>query len=146
MVSLALSSVLALRTRRRRPFLILPGALIGFAAFGSFLLADSAAVYVAMVAFGFAAWFYLPVLVTIPMELYPNDPVRVSMIFSTLIAGTGIASFVAPLTVGAIFDLTGSYVPGLAIFAVLSWSLLNSGLLLPETGARKADALDPLST
>ena len=76
--SLVVASLLSLRVRRRRPFLIVPGILAGFAGFGSFLLADSAAVYVAVVALGFTSWFYLPVLLTIPMELPGADRNRVA--------------------------------------------------------------------
>ena len=55
-VSLVAASLLALRVRRRRPFLIVPGVLAGFAGFGSFLLADSAGVYVALLALGFGEY------------------------------------------------------------------------------------------
>ena len=134
LVSLVLASLLATRVHRRRPFLIMPGILAGFAGLGAFLLADSAAVYIAVVALGFACWFYLPVLVTIPMELYPTDPDRVSVIFAIFMTVSGIATFLAPLTVGAIADVTGSFVPGLTLFAILAWSLAIAGFLLPETG------------
>lgn len=137
---MVLASLLAMRVRRRRPFLIIPGILIGFAGFGTFLLADSVAVYIAVVALGLASWFYLPVLVTIPMELYPTDPNRVSMIFATLVTIGGVATFLAPLTVGAIADLSGSFLPGLALFATLAWSLGIIGFLLPETGTTASEA------
>ena len=139
LVSLVFASLLAIRVHRRRPFLLIPGILAGFAGLGAFLLADSAAVYVAVVALGFACWFYVPVLMTIPMELYPTDPKRVSLIFATLMTTAGIANFLAPLTVGAITDVTGSFVPGLALFAVLAWSLGVAGFLLPETGTTASE-------
>ena len=138
-VSLVLASLLALRVRRRRPFLIIPGILAGFAGLGAFLLADSVAVYIAVVGLGFACWFYMPVLMTIPMELYPTDPRRVSVIFATLMTTAGIASFLAPLTVGALTDVTGSFVPGLTLFAILAWSLGIAGFLLPETGTAASE-------
>lgn len=133
-VSLMLASLLALRVRRRRPFLIVPGILAGFAGFGSFLLADSVAVYVAVVALGFTSWFYLPVLMTIPMELPEANPNRVSFTFATILTVGSVFTFLSPLTVGALTDLLGSYLPGLALFSVLAWSLGISGVLLPETG------------
>ena len=142
-VSLVLAIFLSMRVRRRRPFLIVPGILVGFAGFGSFLLADTLAVYLALVALGFACWFYLPVLMTIPMELPGTDPHRVSVMLATLVALGGLATFVGPLTVGAIRDLTGSYLPGLALFAALAWSLGIGGFLLPETGAAGAEGESP---
>ena len=141
-VSLVLASLLAMRVRRRRPFLIIPGILVGFAGFGAFLLADSGAVYIAVVALGLASWFYLPVLVTIPMELYPADPGRVSLIFATLVTIGGVAAFIAPPTVGALADATGSFLPGLALFTILAWSLGVAGFLLPETGTAAREAAE----
>ena len=142
LISLLLASVLATRVRRRRPFLVIPGILTGFAGLGAFVLADSVAIYAIVVALGFACWFYLPALVTIPMELFPNDPRRVSIIFATLMSIGGIVSFIAPLTVGAITDVTGSFLPGLTIFAVLAWSLGIAGFLLPETGAMGTETME----
>ena len=141
-VSLVAASLLATRVHRRRPFLIIPGILAGFAGLGAFLLADSVAVYVAVVALGFACWFYVPVLMTIPMELYPTDPRRVAVVFATLMTSAGIANFIAPLSVGAITDVTGSFVPGLTLFAILAWSLAIAGFLLPETGTTAGGTTD----
>ena len=132
--SLTLASLLSLRVRQRRPFIIVPGILTGFAGLGSFLLADSVAVYVALVALGFTSWFYLPVLMTIPMELPGANPNRVSVTFAIIMTVGSIFTFLSPLTVGALTDLLGSYLPGLALFSVLAWSLGVSGVLLPETG------------
>lgn len=134
-ISLLAATVLGVRFARRRPFLIIPGILIGFSGFGSFLLTDSIMLYVAIVALGFSTWFYLPGLMTIPMDLYPDDPTRIALIFGTLMAFGGIVSFVVPWVVGVMADITGSFLPGLFIFTILSWSLLVSGLLLPETGS-----------
>jgi cyanate permease len=135
--ALVMASILSLRLFRRRPFLIAPGILIGFAGLGTFLVGDGIALYVVLVALGFASWFYLPVLMTIPMELYPDDPRRVSLTFASLMSIGGLANFVAVPIAGALFDSTGSLVPGLTVFAVMSWSLAISGWLLPETGTAR---------
>ena len=133
-ISLVSASLLVLRVRRRRPLLVIPGVVAGFAGFGSFLLADTVFVYVAVLALGFACWFYLPILLTIPMELPGADANRVALTFGALMSVGGIFSFVSPLTVGITTDLLGSYLPGLTLFSILSWSLAISGNLLPETG------------
>ena len=132
-VALVLASLLTARTRKRRPFLIIPGIVTGFAGVAVLLLPDSVALYIALAFLGFACWFYLPALLTIPMDMYPNDPRRVSLISATLLSIGGIASSVAPPTVGAIADLTGSLVPGLAACAVLGWTLAIAGVLMPPT-------------
>ena len=133
-VSLVSASLLVLRVPRRRPFLIVPGVLAGFAGFGSFLLADSVAVYVAVVALGFTSWFYLPVLLTIPMELHGADPNKASVMFASILTIGGIFTFISPFAVGVTTDLLGTHLPGFALFSVLAWSLGVSGVLLPETG------------
>lgn len=139
-LALILASLLASRTHRRRPYLIIPGILIGFAGLGSFLLADSIAVYAAVAVLGFACWFYLPALLTIPMDLFPSDPSRVSIIFASILTMGGVVGFVGPLAVGAITDLTGSFLPGLALAAIVAWSLGIGGFLLPETGTAPSRA------
>ena len=136
--TLVLASFLAMRAGRRRPFLVLPGALAGFAGLGSILLAGTPGVYVAVVALGFVSWFYLPALLTIPMELPGATETQAAVMLGTLLSVGSIFTFAAPLVVGISTDYLGTYIPGLALFAVLSWSLLVSGLLLPETGRTKA--------
>ena len=86
-----------------------------------------------MVALGFVIWFYLPVLFTMAMELHPDNPSRAATIFSVLLGLGGISAFIGPPAVGAVADLTGSFVPGIVIFSITAWSLLLSGILLPET-------------
>ena len=133
LVALVLASLFTARTRKRRPFLIIPGILAGFAGFTVLVLPDSVALYIAVAILGFVLWFYLPALLTIPMDMYPNDPRRVSLISATLMSIGGIASSIAPPTIGVIADLTGSLVPGLAACAVLAWSLAIAGVLMPST-------------
>ena len=133
LVALVLATLLTMQTRKRRPFLIIPGILAGFAGFTVLVLPDSAALYIAVAILGFACWFYIPALFTIPMEMYPNDPYRVSLIYATIPMIGGIFTSVAPPTVGAIADLTGSLVPGLAVCAVLGWALAIAGVFMPTT-------------
>lgn len=133
--SLLLASALSLRVSRRRPFFMVPGTMVGFAGVATFLLADTDAVYIAVIALGFTSWFYLPVLMTVPMELPGLDPSQVSMTIAMIMTVGGLFTFLSPLTVAALTDLSGSYLPGLALFSVLAWSLGLSGFLLPETGA-----------
>ena len=141
-VSLVLASLLTLRVRQRRPFLIFPGLLAGFAGLGSFLLADTAGVYIALIVLGFVSWFYLPALLTMPMELPEIDETQVAVIFGMLMSVGSIFTFLAPLVVGVSTDLLDTYIPGLALFSVLAWSLAIAGFLLPETGAMRQNRAD----
>jgi len=140
-LSLIASSILVLRVRKRRPFLIVPGIVAGFAGIGSILLYDNL-MMVALIALGFACWFYVPVLITIPMQLHASHPERVPIIMGVMISVGSFFSFMSPITVGMSADLLGSYVPGLFLFSILAWSLAICGMLLPETGSSK-DQLIP---
>lgn len=133
-VALVLASFLSTKTTQRKLFLIVPGVLIGLSGLTAVLMTNSVVIYISLATLGFAAWFYIPALMTIPMELYSKDPQRVSLIFATLMSIGGIVSFVASPTVGAIADLSGSLVYGISVFAVMAWSLAIAGILLPETG------------
>ena len=132
-LSLLLASFIASRTRLRRPFLIVPGILAGFAGIATVSTSNLWILYIDMVALGFVIWFYLPVLFTMAMELHPDNPSRAATIFSVLLGLGGISAFIGPPAVGAVADLTGSFVPGIVIFSITAWSLLLSGILLPET-------------
>ena len=132
-VSVVTAGLLAMRVRRRRPFLIVPGIMSGFAGFGSVLLAGTAVVYPALAALGFVSWFYLPILLTIPMVLPGTSPERASLTLAIILTLGGFLSFLAPITVGATTDLLGTYLPGFALFSVLAWGLAVAGALLPET-------------
>ena len=68
------------------------------------------------------------------MELYSDDPNRVAVILAILMAIGGFIGFAAPLIVGVLADITGSFVPSLTILAIGSWSLLVAGIKLPEPG------------
>ena len=136
--ALLLAGVLSMRITRRRLFLIIPGVVGGLAGFATFLLPGSGLVYPALLLLGFGAWFYLPLLFTIPMELPDAVPEQVSIVLATIGTLGGFLSFVAPLMVGAMTDELGTYIPGFAIFAVLSWSLVVAGVMLPETGRSRA--------
>ena len=133
--------LLSMRVQRRRPFLLIPGIMVGFAGFGSFLLADSSFVYVPLLLLGVASWLYLPILFTIPMELPRMPPEQVSLMWAAIMTVGGTLGFVSPLAVGALTDLTGSYLPGFSLFAVLAWSLAVAGFLLPEPRARLLGAI-----
>ncbi|MEE8442118.1 MAG: MFS transporter [Dehalococcoidia bacterium] len=135
-ITVLLAGVLSMRVRRRRPFLIVPGVIVGFGGFGCFLLAGSPLIYPALILLGFGSWFYLPVLLTIPMELPDVEPGHVSVVWAAIMSFGGIMSFVSPLMVGALTDSLGTYLPGFVIFAVLAGSLALAGFLMPETGVR----------
>jgi MFS family permease len=128
--------ILSLRIGRRKPFLIIPGIFLGLSAMGAVLFNNPVVIYVSIAFFGLFSNIQSPVLFTIPMEI-PNIPPRKgSIIVSVMQSGGNFGNFIAPLIVGYLADITGSYLPGFIICAVLSLGLLVAGLMMPETGPK----------
>jgi cyanate permease len=137
-IGLVLATLLTAATRKRRPFIITAGSVIGFAGLAAILVGNLTALYVIVAVLGVMCWLYLPALLTIPMELYRNDPDRVTMVLGVLLTSSSVIGAFAPAVAGAIADLTGSLIPGILIFVVVSWGLAIAGILLPETGIKRA--------
>jgi len=128
--------ILPMRMGRRRPFIILAGATVGLCAVTAVLFNNMAIIVISVALFGIMGNIQNPSLFTIPMEL-PNMSIRSGVIvISVMQSGGNLGNFIAPLIVGYIADITGSYLPGFFICAALSLSLLAAGLLLPETGPK----------
>jgi cyanate permease len=120
----------------RRPFIIGAGVVMGFAGFGMFLAPSPAYITVASVALGVALFTYVAPLFTIPMELPGMTSRHVSLMMGTVFSFAYLFSSLSPVVVGALHDYTGSFLPGLSIWAAFSWVLALGGLLLPETGPK----------
>lgn len=124
---------LPLKVESRRLFFIVPGALAGVGALGSFLIGNTALSYASVIVLGLGAWLYVPTLQTLPMELPGMTPQRVAIAWGWITTASGIGTFIAPLGVGAMRDATGSFVPGFLLFTGLGWFLFVAGFFLPET-------------
>jgi nitrate/nitrite transporter NarK len=126
--------ILPLRFHHRRPFLIVPGMFLGVFAMIAVFVNNIAVIYISIACYGILNAIYGPTLFTIPFEIYKDSPHTAAFVaFMVQIAGN-IGNFIAPLMVGYLTDLTGSYLPGFVISACLSLFMLLAGLLLPETG------------
>jgi cyanate permease len=66
------------------------------------------------------------------MQMAGMTPEKVAVVWGSLLTFSGFAMFVAPILVGVLRDVTGSFFPGLAICATASWALLIAGFLLPS--------------
>ena len=133
--SVLLAGFLAFRIPNRRLFLLIPGLLVVMGGLGSFLLADGPLLYAALLVLGFASWFYLPVLFTIPLELPEASETRVALTYGMIMTISSFLAFLSPLFVGTSTDILGSYTVGFAVLALLALTLLAGGIVLPETGS-----------
>ena len=121
----------ALRVTSARTLFIGSGVLAVAGGLGAFLLPSPAWIYPAVVILGIGSWLYVPTLLTLPMQMAGMTPEKVAVVWGSLLTFSGFAMFVAPILVGVLRDVTGSFFPGLAICAAASWALLISGFLLP---------------
>jgi cyanate permease len=133
-VASIVGGLLPLRFKRRRPFLIVPGMLLGLFAMIAVLFNNVAIIFISIACYGLLNSIYGPTLFTIPFEIYKDSPGTASLVAFTVQIGGNIGNFIAPLLVGYLTDITGSFLPGFAISASLSLFMLLAGLLLPETG------------
>jgi len=125
--------ILPLRFRRRRPFLIVPGLFLGLFAMVAVLFNNLVVIYVSIACYGILNNLYGPTLFTIPFEIYKGSPSTAALVAFTVQIAGNTGNFIAPLLVGYLTDITGSYLPGFVISASLSLFMLVAGLLLPET-------------
>ncbi|MDP7588007.1 MAG: MFS transporter [SAR202 cluster bacterium] len=140
--------VVALRVASPRALFAASGLLAGMGGLGAFLLPGQALIYPAVVIMGIGSWVYVPKLLTLPMQMPGMTPERVAVVWGSLLTFSGFAMFVSPIFVGGLRDISGSFIPGLAIAAAASWALLVAGILLPknvtDSPARSPQAPSPL--
>lgn len=124
---------LPLRFASKKPFFIIPGILLVLGGLGSFLMAGTPGIFIAVLLLGIGTWSYTPTLLSLPMELPGMTQDKVAVVWGTFVTVSGIGMFVSPITVGAIRDITGGYLPGFIIFAVGACFLVIAGVVLPKT-------------
>ena len=136
MLSVIIGGYLTVRLQVTRPFFILPGILAGMGSFGAFLLTDALAIQMAVVLLGIGTWVYQPILLTLPMQLPWMTPRKITVVWGASLTIAGFGMFLSPIIVGASRDLLGSFIPGFTVWALLAWSLVLTGVLLPGRAHR----------
>lgn len=135
-VACIVGGIIPMRTGRRKPFLIIPGVFMGLSAMSALLCNNPVSIFLTVACFGVFSNLQTPTLFTIPMELQ-NASLRTGvLIISVMQCGGSLGNFIGPLIVGYLADMTGSYLPGFIVCAVISLTLLAAALLLPETGPK----------
>ncbi len=128
--------ILPMRLGLRKPMIVASGCVVSLAALGCFMFNNPVIIYTALTIYGIFGVIYTPAVFTIAMELPGMTPQTGSLVLAVALGAGNIGSFIGPLIVGYMADLTGSYLPGFLICCALSSSLLIGGLLLPETGPK----------
>ena len=132
----------ALRIRSPKVLFATSGVMAGLGGLGAFLFTEPQLIYPAVIVMGMGSWLYVPTLLTLPMQMNSMTPEKVAVVWGSFLTFSGFAMFMAPIFVGALRDVSGSFFPGLTIAALASWALLMAGLLMPrnvtESPARAA--------
>ncbi len=144
-VGVLVGGILPAVSGSKRPFVVVPGILLVGAAIGTFITPNLAVIYVSIMALGFLAWVYGPALFTLPMDLPGASATGIAMTWAMVATMAATLAFISPLTVGALADLTHSYVPGLTLWAVLSLAMAVAGTLLPWSRPAKAPREEKMS-
>jgi cyanate permease len=126
---------LGMKYTATRPFFLVPGLLVGVGGLGSFLFGNIAFIYLAVILLGVGSWSFTPKLLSLPMELVVTQQ-KVAVVWGTFVTVSGTCMFLSPIVIGALRDVTGSFVPGFAIFGVGAWFLFLAGILYPMAASR----------
>lgn len=129
-----LGGLLITRTGTRRPIMIWSGLLIGAGGVATFVSPAGYILLAAVLFTGLVQWAYEPALFTLPIELPGSSPERAGAIWAAILTVGNAASFIAPVFVGRVNDVTGSFIMGFAIVCATSLSLFVATLFIPETG------------
>ncbi|MEB3300200.1 MAG: MFS transporter [Candidatus Sericytochromatia bacterium] len=124
----------------RRPFIMGAGVLMALSSLALVFGKGPMVWWPAAILLGISFFTYTGPLFTLPMELPGFSPRHVTLLMGTVFSFAYTVSSFAPVLVGHLRDLTGSFLPGLGLWCVASLVLAVAGMLLPETGpgARRA--------
>ena len=137
--SAILGGWLTTRLGLRRPIIMLSGLLMPCASAALICLGDNPPIRtLAAVVLGLSFFIATSPVFTIPTELAGLTSRHVAILNGIVFSFSYILSFFSPLIVGQLKEHTGSYLPGLLLFAVGSSVTALAGYLLPETGPRRA--------
>ncbi len=132
--------VLPLRWGSYRLVLVISGLMAILGGLGAFLFSNPVAIYASVMVLGAGSWLYVPSLLTLPMRLPGMTPERVAVAWGSFTTFSLFCMFLSPILVGALRDATESFLPGFAICAVASWTLLVAGVFMPSgIGATPAE-------
>ncbi len=129
-----LGGLLITRMGKRRPIMLWSGLLIGAGGVATFVSPAGYLLFAAVLFTGLLQWAYEPAIFTLPIELPDSSPERAGAIWAAILTVGNAASFVAPVFVGRVNDVTGSFIPAFTIICATSLSLFFAILFVPETG------------
>ena len=132
-----LGGFLPVRPGSKKKILLVSGFLVVLGGPGTFLFTNLSGIYVSVIVLGIGSFLYLPTIMSLPMEMPGATPEKVAIVWGFIIAVGGFASFVSPLVVGGLWDITGSFVPGFIICAVAASGLIAAATLMPKTALQE---------
>ena len=130
-----LGGFLPLRVGTPRAYFIIPGLMIAVGGPGAFMLGNPVGIYVSLIVVSIGSWLYVPTLLSRSMELVGMAPGYVAIVWGSFMTFSGFGMFISPIIVGAARDVSGSFMPGFAICAVASLTLVLAGVGMTKSSA-----------
>ena len=130
-----LGGFLPLRVGTPRIYFIIPGLMIAVGGPGSFMLGDPVGIYVSLVVVSIGSWLYVPTLLSRSMDEVGMVPSYVAIVWGSFMTFSGFGMFISPIIVGVARDTSGSFMPGFAVCAVASLTLLLAGVAMAKSPA-----------
>jgi len=122
------------RLGRRKPLIAVSAVCLSVSYWLFTVTTQGLLAWVAAALSGWFGYFYVGPLLAIPSELPEVGHERSGTFFGTMQVIAGVAGFTAPLIVGWIREVTGSFTLGFALAAITPCSLLIPGIFGRETG------------
>ena len=134
-----LGGFLPVRPGSKKMIFLASGVMVVLGGPGAFLFSNLGGIYVSVIVLGIGSFLYLPTLMSWPMEMPGMTPEKVAVVWGLIVTVVGFGSFLSPLLVGGLRDVSGSFLPGFIICAAASSVLIGASVLLPGASIRRQD-------
>jgi cyanate permease len=129
-------SALSDKLQVRKPFVLVMGLVSGPVLFLTGIVTGAALSAVAFLV-GFCTVGVLTLVLAVPVEM-PSLSHSLSSVMGIVTSFGNLGSFLLPTLVGQLRDVSGTFLLSMLVLAIVGEGMLALGLLLPETGRKRA--------
>jgi CP family cyanate transporter-like MFS transporter len=129
-------SALSDKLQARKPFILVMGFVSGPVLFLTGIVMG-AALSAAAFLVGFCTVGVLTLVLAVPVEM-PSLSHSLSSVMGIVASFGNLGSFLLPTLVGQLRDVSGTFLLSMLVLAIVGEGMLALGLLLPETGRKRA--------
>jgi NNP family nitrate/nitrite transporter-like MFS transporter len=129
-------SALSDKLQARKPFILVMGFVSGPVLFLTGIVMG-AALSAAAFLVGFCTVGVLTLVLAVPVEM-PSLSHSLSSVMGIVASFGNLGSFLLPTLVGQLRDVSGTFLLSMLVLAIVGEGMLGLGLMLPETGRKRA--------